>query len=344
MANNLLSYSGITAKVKAMESNLFKNDDYVKISNLETVSEFINFLKSNPAYEPLFSGFEEGSLHRGQVEELIVNSLFDGYSRIYRFCNSEQRKALIFLSFRFETTIIKYCLQHVFNDEYEYKGSNFDVLFNKRLKINLEQLTSARSVDEFINLLKDTEYYPILKAIQNTNNPTLFDYEMQLDIYYFKKVWKLKDKYLKGDSNKAYTEILGKQADLLNILWIYRSKKYYDIDSAKIYSYIIPISYKLKKKEITALIETNSIEELVTLVNTSYYVKAYGITEITSFENLYRTLLSKIYKSNKQKYPHSMAPVQQYLYFKELEIDKLTTVLECIRYKLQPNETLSYIQ
>lgn len=344
MSNNLLSYSGITAKVKAMESNLLKNDDYVKISNLETVSEFINFLKLNPAYEPLFSGFDEGSLHRGQVEEIIVNSLFNSYGRIYRFCNREQRKALLFLSFRFETNIIKYCLKHVFNNECEYKGSSFDPYFSKCLKINLEQLYTARSMDEFINMLKDTEYYPIFRAIQNTNNPTLFDYEIQLDINYFKKVWKMKDKYLKGDSNKAYTEILGKQVDLLNILWIYRSKKYYDIDPTKIYSYIIPISYKLKKKEITALIESNSVDELISLVSNSYYVKVYGITEITSFENLYRTLLSKIYKSNKQKYPNSMAPVQQYLYFKELEIDNLTTVLECIRYRLQPNEILSYIQ
>jgi V/A-type H+/Na+-transporting ATPase subunit C len=344
MSNNLLSYSGIAAKVKAMESNLFKNDDYVKISNLDTVLEFINFLKSNPSYEPLFSGYDEGSLHRGQIEELIKNSLYDSFSRIYRFCNREQRKALIFLSFRFETNIIKYCLQHVYNQEYEYKGSNFDAFFSKRLKINLEQLSTARTMDEFITILKDTEYYPILKAIQNTNNPTLFDYEMQLDIYYFKKVWKLKDKYLKGDNNEAYTEVLGKKADLLNILWIYRSKKYYDIEPAKIYSYIIPISYKIKKKEITALIESSSVDELITLINSCYYVRAYEISEVTSFENLYQTLLIKIYKSNKQKYPNSMAPVQQFLYLKEIEIDKLTTVLECIRYKLQPDEILSYIQ
>ncbi|WP_310602460.1 V-type ATPase subunit [Anaerosporobacter sp.] len=344
MANNLLSYSGITAKVKAMESNLLKNEDYVKISNFENIPEFINYLKANPSYESLFSGFDEGSLHRGQIEQLIINSLYDSYGRIYRFCNQEQRKALIFLSFRFETNIIKHCLQHVFNDEYEYKSTNFDAFFSKRLKVNIEQLTSAKTMDEFINLLKTTEYYPILNAVQNSHNPTVFDYEMQLDIYYFKKVWKLKDKYLKGDSNKAYTEILGKTVDLLNIMWIYRSKKYYDIDSSKIYSYIIPISYKLKKKEITTLIESGSVEDFITLLNTNYYVRVYGTTGITSFENLYRSLLTKIYNSNKQKYPNSMAPVQQFLYLKEIEIDNLTTVLECIRYKLQPNETLSYIQ
>ncbi|WP_167957643.1 V0D/AC39 family V-type ATPase subunit [Anaerosporobacter faecicola] len=344
MANNLLTYSGITAKVKAMESNLFKSDDYNKICNLETIPEFINFLKANPSYAPIFSGIDEGALHRGEIEHLIVNSLYDSYSRIYRFCNQEQRHALTFLSFRFETNIIKYCLQHVFNNEYEYKGSNFDVFFCKRLKVSLEQLSTAKSIDEFINCLRNTEYYPILKAIQNTNNPTLFDYEMQLDIYYFTKVWKLKDKYLKGDSNKAYTEILGKKIDLLNVLWIYRSKKYYDIEPSKIYSYIIPISYKLKKKEITTYIESNTVEELVTFLNTSYYVRVNGITEITSFENLYKVLITKVYSTNKQKYPNSMAPVQNYLYLKELEIDKLTTVLECIRYKLQPNETLNYIQ
>lgn len=344
MANNLLAYSGITAKVKAMESNLLKKEDYVKISNLESIPEFINFLRLNPTYEQLFSGFEDNALHRGQIEHLIINSLYDCYGRIYLFCNQEQRHALTFLSFRFETNIIKYCLQHVFNEEYEYKGSNFDAYFSKRLNVNLEVLSTAKNIDEFITCLKDTEYYPILKAIQNSNSATLFDYEMQLDIYYFKKVWKLKDKYLKGDSNKAYTEILGKKIDLLNILWIYRSKKYYDIDASKIYSYIIPIFYKLKKKEITALIECNSVDELKSLLATSYYMKIYGITEINSFESLYKTVLTKIYKANKQKYPNSMAPVQQFLYLKEIEIDNLTTVLECIRYKLQPNETLSYIQ
>lgn len=344
MANNLLIYSGITAKVKAMESHLLQNDDYVKISNLESIPEFINLLKSNPTYAQVFTGYDETNLHRGQIEHIIMNSLYNSYSRIYRFCNQEQRKELTFLSYRFETNTIKYCLQHVFNQEYEYISTDFDAIFSRRLGVNLEQLASSKNIDEFINCLKNTAYYPILKAVQNTSHPSLFDYEMQLDINYFKAVWKLKDKVLKGDSNKAFTEILGKQIDLLNILWIYRSKKYYDIETANIYSYIIPISYKLKKKEITAFIESNSIEELISLINTSYYVKVYHIETITSFESLYRTLLKKIYKANKQKYPNSMAPVQQFLYLKEIEIDNLTTVLECIRYKLPPNETLNYIQ
>jgi V/A-type H+-transporting ATPase subunit C len=45
-----------------------------------------------------------------------------------------------------------------------------------------------------------------------------------------------------------------------------------------------------------------------------------------------------------RKYPNSMAPVDYYLYLKEMEIDKLTTVLECIRYKLEPTDTLKYVQ
>lgn len=344
MANKLLSYSGITAKVKAMQSDLLKNEDYQKISNMESIIDFINYLKTNSTYNTALKGYEETNLHRGQIEHLISNSLYESYSRIYLFSNQEQRRTLTFLSLRFEVNIIKSCLQHIFNPEYTYQGSGFDSIFSKKHSINLEQLSTSKTIDEYISILKNTEYYDCLRAIQNSSNATLFDYEMQLDIYYFKKAWKLKEKYLHGDNKKAYTEVLGKKIDLLNVLWIYRCKKYYDIDPTQIYSYIIPVNFKLKKKEITSLIEANSIEELLNIFNKTYYVRTYGMEETTSFERFYKNLMLKIYNLNKQKYPHSMAPVQQFLFQKETEIDNLTTILECIRYKLTSSEILNYVQ
>ena len=64
----------------------------------------------------------------------------------------------------------------------------------------------------------------MLEKLHSLDNPVFFDYEMQLDIHYYKEVWKLKDKLLNGDTLKAFTECIGTEIDLLNIMWIYRSK------------------------------------------------------------------------------------------------------------------------
>ena len=45
MISNLLSYSGIVTKTRAMESHLLTISDYEKIANLTTVSDFVVFLR-----------------------------------------------------------------------------------------------------------------------------------------------------------------------------------------------------------------------------------------------------------------------------------------------------------
>ncbi|MFR2718555.1 MAG: V0D/AC39 family V-type ATPase subunit [Ruminococcus sp.] len=42
--------------------------------------------------------------------------------------------------------------------------------------------------------------------------------------------------------------------------------------------------------------------------------------------------------------PYSVSTIYCYLYHKEHEIDRLTTVLECIRYNIPPEDTMRYIR
>jgi V/A-type H+-transporting ATPase subunit C len=179
--------------------------------------------------------------------------------------------------------------------------------------------------------------------LQNTNHNTPFDYEIQLDIYYFKKVWRLKEKLLKGDTLKSMTSSLGTEIDLLNIMWLYRSKKYFSSPSFASYDFIIPICYKLTKLQMTKLIEAATIEEMILALKSTHYENigpalADGTIEVTCHK-----IIAKVYQDNKSDYPSSMAPVNNYLYQKQSEINRLTTALECIRYKLEPQDTLRYV-
>lgn len=341
--SKLLKYSGITTKVRAMKSRLLSIDDYQKLSNSETTTEFTAFLKKHPGYSEFFSNLDEQRLHRGEIERVLNDTIYFDYAKIYRFASIEQRKELnIYFSY-FEIKLLKTCLQCVFHKESPIVIPHNKTFIGNHSNIKVEALAESKSMDEFIANLKNTEYYSLFLKLQTTNHHTLFDYQMQLDIYYFQKVWKQIKKHVKGSDSKILNNILGKEIDLLNLLWIYRSKKYYNISASNIYSYIIPVSHRLSKSDLNRLVEANSTEELIKVFESTFYHKAYQDLEDISFEELYFKILKKVYKANKMKYPSSIAPIIYYLFLKTRELDRLTSVLECIRYNLDPNETMKYV-
>ena len=64
---------------------------------------------------------------------------------------------------------------------------------------------------------------------------------------------------------KAY----GNKFDMLNLQWIYRSKKYYHMAPADIYALLSPVRYKLSTKEITELVEAVDEEEFRRVLDTT---------------------------------------------------------------------------
>lgn len=341
---NLMIYSGITTKIKAMESRLLTSEDFKRIAQLETTQDFLSYLKQQAGYKDIFQSIGDQALHRGQIEPILANALYLEYGKIYRFATNEQRKVLFFVFFRYEVSILKTCLQHVFNEKTNFDLSSFALFFKQHSRLKISELLSSKSLDEFISHLQGSDYYTLFTQLRNAGFSSLYDYESQLDIFYFKKIWKLKNKTLKGSSLKSTTHIIGTQIDLLNIMWIYRSKKYYDVDTGNIYATIIPCHYKLRKEQVTRLVEANNIEEFISIVSTTYYQHIGKDLTPSSLEDAYKQLMNHIYKKTKQENPYSMVPVLCFLHEKEEEIDKLTTALECIRYRLEPEEISHYIQ
>lgn len=345
MFTDLLTYSGIITKTKAMQANLISSQEFEAISNLSSVTEFINFLKVHPAYKDLFLQYDERTLHRTDIEQIIRNSLYLDFAKLYRFSNGKQREALTLIFFRYEINILKAFLQNIYIAESTYDLSLFEPFFTKHSSLDIRSLAGSQSLEEFISHLKGSRYFDLFQKIQHTTDSTLYDFESQLDIYYYISVWKLRKHLSKKKELFAFTDIIGKEIDFMNLIWIYRSKKYYEVESSKIYSSIIPIHYKLKANELMHLVDAGSPEEFLSIVDTTCYhtSKADAMDKHVSIETLFYEKLYQLNHLNMKKYPISMCSIHHFLFMKELEIDRLTTALECIRYGLSSPDALNYI-
>jgi len=342
MMGTLLAYSGLVTKIKAMSSRLITDEEFQQIASFSSVQEVAQYLKNHPAYQKHFAGFDDASLHRGEMEYLIRYSVYSDYFKLYRFASQKQRKFIKEYFSRYEVQILKTCLRKIFDPgAAALKLGIYYPFFEKHSDIKLSKAEHASTIEELAESVQGTIYE---SAFQLTGQSlTLFDYETALDLLHFTKTWKQITKQKGGTELQVMTETFGSQIDLLNIQWIYRSKRYYRLTSADIYAMIIPVRYKLKKSTIAAMVEAASAQEVLKLLQTTYYAKHFKELDQTSIELLYRDMVKELYDYAVRKYPYSIACVNTYLYKKELEVKKLTSVLEGIRYSLPMKEILNIV-
>lgn len=73
------------------------------------------------------------------------------------------------------------------------------------------------------------------------------------------------------------------------------------------------------------------------LAKTAYFTGKDALMKMED-EISYRKIVEDTYRRASRNYPMSIAPVLTYLYEKEQEIDRLTSIIEGIRYQVPPGE------
>lgn len=357
---NILSYSGISTKIRAMQSKLITEDQLQEIIRLPGVPQAAAYLKHTPEYADTWASMDENDLHRGQIEKMLKISIFQDFSKIYSFANSRQRTFLDLYSKRYEIRVLKELMTNLFDhrENNPVDLSPYKKFFNRHSKLNLDSLTACKTMPEFISALKGNEFYTPLSHIQNrrddrpgdhrsemsdSGNALLFDYGMALDLYYFTQIWNVRKKLFSGKDLKQITQAYGEKFDMLNLQFIQRSKRCFNMQPAEIYALLIPINYKLKKEEIRALTEASTYEEFMDVFRRTYYGKKYDKLTSTSLEEFYNYILRHILEKESRKDPYSVAALYSYLYHKEHEVNRLTIAIECVRYGVSPDDAMRYI-
>ena len=341
---NVMAYSGIVTKVRAMQAKLLTQEDFENIASMKSVLDIIAFLKGKPAYGELLNQMDESLYHRGNIEKVLYQSLYNDYTRLFRFGSMEQKKFLKLYLKRYEVDVINYCLRIVFNHydkpfDLNYKKEFFD----RYSQITIDRLITSKNIDELVDNLRDTEYYSPLKKLRDSGAATLFDYDLALDLYYFTTLWRSKRRLLKKKELEIFTRDFGAKIDLLNLQWIYRAKKYYHMLPPDIYTLTIPIHYRIHVDEFKALVEAPSVDEFANLMKKTVNARKYDFEQKKTIEQMYKECLHGLYLSDRRNNPYSIASITTYLFLKEEEIYKLTTALECVRYGLTRGETLGYL-
>lgn len=344
---SLVKYGGLTTKIRGMRSKLITKDEYYELCRCETISEFVEFLKNREDYVDFLSEFPSEDYHRENIENAVYCSLYKDYAKLFRFSGIEQRRFLKLYFMRYEKLIIKKALRKG-KDRYLTSGvmEYFIDIFGKFSTIDIKNLLQCNDEKEVLENLKGTDYYDAIKYVSKANITEIAEYELALEKYYYQNIWK-KRKLLFDDGDlKTITDAIGTEIDLLNLSWIYRSKKYYKLNYNEVIAMLIPIKYRITKEELDDILNSQDLKDFFEKVKDTRYGGVFSEDNIKDHkvEKRYEDLLDKIYSRYFKLEPYSVAALNNYLYEKNKEIKTLITIVECIRYKYPFEKIIQQIQ
>ena len=232
----MFKYSNINAKLRAMFVKELNNNFVEELVKQDDLNSAILVLNSN--LESIKDIPEDAT--RIQLEQALDNVLIRDIQKIITFLDNESKEILFAYLLKYKINILK-IIWHNLNSNDSIPDS-IDVK-NWVMKIfkELSGIEKVTTKEEFLEKIKnDVEIFDIFSQSDN-----IFVLENKLDKYYFFNLLKKLDtKY------KNVRDITCMQIDLLNIVWIYRCKKYYNMTD---FSYLIPQRYKLNKKILNKL-------------------------------------------------------------------------------------------
>lgn len=343
---NLLKYSSLTTKIKAMSSDLINIDGFKRLCECENLPAALEELMQYKYYRNAFKGKDIPLLHREDVEQTLLLSSIEDFSKLYKFSSGTPRKFLDLVAKYNQMYLLKRILRDILSNRppsldlrsySEYLGNHMD--------IDISSIFSSNNLTQFMDALKNTEYYPGLYKVFSKGDANIFDYALALDSYYFEICFKFAKHDLKGEESKEVLSILSTRCDFLNMQWIYRTKKFYNVKSSDLYATLIPHYYRLGIDEIKAMIEAENIEAFWSVFTDTYYGRMMSklFTSMPGIEEFYSGMMDYMYTKHKNRNPYSLATLSYYLYFREVEINRVIEIIESIRYSLPPDDIINKI-
>ncbi len=255
-----MSYAAVNTKAVAVYARFLKPEVPLKILEAGNVKDGLAILEQSWGLE-----FSEDP-HLLEVNVKMGKEFYDTLKSLHYYLQGQARSFFNALLDRYEIQDLKRIFRAVYHEE------NVDIVRNSLLALNPYFLPKNQTVDpeELFKALESTPYGRMLSAYKDVSrNRILFYIEMELDRNYYERLMK-EAKALPKKDRTAIMAMLNRHVDLLNILYIYRGKKTYDIMKSEMENFAIH-GGSISRKLLDSWIHADDVEALVRSVRSSSF-------------------------------------------------------------------------
>ncbi len=330
------SYAYVNARVGGMRSLLFEESQYKALVESASLEEAINFLKTT-AYGKELGKLASLSLY--DIEVALDRSVVNDYEKIVRSLRGEGKAFAERYAKKCELNTIKALITLKFSGE----KAGALIPYKELSEAVIEKLLEMENLEELIENLKFSEFYPVLKEAFSKFEGKIYTLTSAMDKYYYKKLYQAM-KELKG-KDKIVEKLVGSEVDAKNLLFVLRLR---GLSEEEVWNYLIPHKYKLKDDELRIFFNTTTTEEIISQMPKNPYseIITNGLKEYektSSFLPLELEFEKYILSLNKKCFYgdrfHLGVPIT-YLNLKENEVRNIVAILRGKEANLPPSEIM----
>jgi V/A-type H+-transporting ATPase subunit C len=339
-------YGALMAKARVIRSRMLKPADYEELISKNSVAEIAAFLKRSAAYGDALRGANERTIHRDELERRLAAAYARDARKLYRFETPENQRFFKYVYMKFEIEVVKLCLRLLEIGALSGAGDVFgaDGYFARHMSIDLARLSRSENLRDFLGNLAGSRYEkPLAPLLTLKEHQNLFGVETALDLFYFSQIKHMVAKLEDKADQALVKNSVGRETDMLNLLWVYRAKRYYQAPNELIYSLIIPMYHRLSPALIKELAQTETEAQFQEILRKTPYARAFEKSAGEFYEQSYERFVYDLHRKMWRAHPFSIMNAVSYLHFKEIEIKNITSVIEGVRYELPPEKIKNYI-
>ena len=261
----------VLAKARAKYGKFLTERDYTNILACQSVAEVMVYLKSHTHYASVLSEVNERDVHRGRLELLLRQYLFDEFDTLCRYDSSV---SVGFSQYYVEKTEVEQIIRFLVllnSNSTEKFIFQFPAFLSKHTELDVYKLANAGNYDEFLAALNNTSYYDILKVFKPDKKGFLpvSDIENKLYAYIFKNMLELIKKKTKGTERQELLTMFRTVNDYNIFSRILRLKKYYQLPPEVIKTNMLPEYSSLSPKLIDKMCEAESSAEVFQIMQST---------------------------------------------------------------------------
>lgn len=332
--------NSVVAKARAVFGRSLKPEDYVQLASKDSVADVCAFLKQTPRYEKSLASVNPQITHRGQLENLLLRTVFDIFDSFRKFDFTDGAGFFRYIVKRLEIEQIILAVQSAARGGSESYVVSLPLFLSESASVDLAALGMSKTPIEAAELLRPTPYFKAVgDLLMNAASGVDFDiceFERRIYTQYYMNMLKAADKNRKGAERKELRRLILRSVDMANVVTAHRYSAIFKTDTADIP--LIRFKYRLSADVIERLVHLDSAEKIAAeLAEIGYRSEGVPpntvelLTERISLDFLRKTL----------RLSQSSAVV--YFALSEclsIELRNVKTLIEGIRYGLDSSRIL----
>jgi V/A-type H+/Na+-transporting ATPase subunit C len=339
MLLDVMKYSFINAKIRAMKSRLLKESVYQQLLETTQLDAFVKVLMDTE-YSPEISVIDTKNPDISEVISALDEHLIKCYKTILQFFKVKTENDFIrMILSRLEIENLKIIIRGKFKGITSIMISDNVIPTHGVSNLNFEELINSRDVEHFVSLLAKTRYErPLKEALpffERDRRTAIL--ERPLDSLYYIDLIRAIKTLSKSDGYimKAY---IGTFCDINNVMLILRSRIFFALPSDETMAMYIPYGYRLTKSEAVQLSKTTEDDYREVLGKTHYGKRVTNFKSLTDLEMGLLNILTYQTKKILMGYPFHIGTVAGFLAVKEIEAGNLKSIAEGKRHTLSEGE------